>query len=95
MFHLNDVPFSAGADPPLPGDPGQAARPGGSSEIKPSGFSVALSQCFSSLSALLLCRAIPTSWVVRQLKQVMLAGHAKGRITVSSARSRAESCLQL
>lgn len=84
MFHLNDVPFSAGADPP-----------GGSSEIKPSGFSVTLGQCFSSLSALLLCRAIPNSWVVRQLKQVMLAGHAKGRITVSSARSTAESCLQL
>ena len=38
MFQLlNDIPFSAGADSPWPGDPWQAARPGGRSEIQPSG----------------------------------------------------------
>lgn len=43
--HMNDVPFSAGAvSSPLAG-----ARSEGSSDIKPSGFSVALGKWHSSL----------------------------------------------
>lgn len=97
--HLNDVSFSTDADPPQPGDPGQVARPGGQLRNQAIWTQRGLKQWLSSLGS----SSVGPPHGLLDNSNIMLASHEEGRIimshhfmgvvSISSASSRAKSCL--